>query len=83
MLKTNKNKHKKKTITNNLKFNIFQILLILRKSLRKAENKNVEEKELVSILNTQRKYFKSLIKRVTRRAKVWAAKIETKERNLR
>jgi hypothetical protein len=83
MLKTNKNKHKKKTITNNLKFNIFQILLILRKSLRKAENKNVEEKELVSILNTQRKYFKSLIKRVTRRAKVWAAKIEKKERNLR
>jgi hypothetical protein len=42
-------------------------ILILRKSLRKAENQNDKEKEMISILKSQHTYFKSLIKRVTRR----------------
>jgi hypothetical protein len=36
-------------------------ILILWKSLSKAENQNVEEKEIISILKSQRTYFKFLL----------------------
>jgi ppGpp synthetase/RelA/SpoT-type nucleotidyltranferase len=57
--------------------------LILIKSLREAENQNVEEKELISNLKSQHNYPKFFIKRVTRRVKVCASKKEKKERKLR
>jgi hypothetical protein len=58
-------------------------IMILRKSLREMENQNFEEKQLISILKSKHNYFKFLIKRVTRRVKVWTSKIEKKERKLR